>query len=125
MVASHHNGGLQLAALYHLIDGQPELGALAISQPADTRRQSLELDSFARQIDPPAQDLVLRKHLQHQVIGDSDVAGVARERNPAKGPASLAEERANIFRHNPRNVISIFHSALIREGPDIVAVVEG
>src|SRR6185312_11382748 len=46
---------------------------ITIAQPADARRQPLELDALARQLDPAAQDAVLGKQLQHQFVRGMDV----------------------------------------------------
>jgi hypothetical protein len=46
--------GFDLSLLHQVVHGQPELRALAVAQPADARRQSLELDALARQVDPAA-----------------------------------------------------------------------
>src|ERR1051326_9060056 len=58
MVTPDHDWRLDFAFLDQIIHGQAELRALAMTQPADARRQSLELDSLARQIDPAVEDAV-------------------------------------------------------------------
>src|SRR5438270_6726676 len=105
MVAPDHDWRLDLAFLDQIIHGQPELRALAIAQPADARRQSLELDALARQIDPAIEDAVLREKLQNKIVGHGNIGGIAGERDPAERPASLTEQRTNICRHKAWKIV--------------------
>ena len=89
------------------------------------RRQSLELDPLARQIDPAAENFVLREHLQHQIVGGVNVGRIARERRPAERPASFAEQRTNVRRHESGKIVGVLHAVLEGEGANVVAVVEG
>src|SRR5262249_4823874 len=125
MIAPNHDRRLQLAFLYQIVHGQAKLRPLAITQPADARRQSLKMYAFARQLDPAAQDAVLREQLEHQIVSDGDVRRVARERYPAERSAALAEQRTDIGGHEARKIVGILHAALEGEGADIVAVIEG
>jgi len=52
MIAADHNRRLQLATTHQPVDGDAEFGALAVAQPANTRRQPLKLDAFLRQRQP-------------------------------------------------------------------------
>jgi len=65
MVATDHDRGFELPFLYQIVHRQPELRPLAIPQPADTRRQPLKLDSLSRQVNPAAQNAIVRKQFQH------------------------------------------------------------
>ena len=125
MVASDNNGCLDRAFFHQVIDGQPKLGALAISEPADACRQALKLDALARQFNPASQAAILREKFEHQIVGDSDIRSLARKRNPPKRPASLAKKRTNIFRNESRKVVSILHATLKRERSNVVSVVKG
>src|SRR6266542_6003844 len=124
VVASHHHRRLELAELHEAIDRQAELGALAVTQPADARGQSLEADALLRQFDPAAQAEILGKHLQHQLVAHGNVARCARQGDPAEGTAPLAEERTNISLHKTGKVVGVLHSLAEGKGADIVAVIE-
>src|SRR5437660_7996328 len=104
MVAPNHNRSLQLATLHRIVQSQSELRPLAITQPTDSRGQSLEPNPCPRQIDPPGQRLVLRKHVQHHLVSLVDIARLSRQRYPPKRPLALAEQRTDIRRHEPRKV---------------------
>src|SRR5260221_6403637 len=121
MVAANHNGRLELAFLDQIVHGQTELCALSIAQPADARRQTLKLDALARQVDPAAENAVLREKLQHQIVGNGDVCRVAGKGHPAERPSPFAEQRTDISRNKAGKIVSVLHTALEREGADIVA----
>src|SRR5208337_4614435 len=95
VVTAHHDRRFDLALLYQVVERQAELRALAITEPADAARQSLELDPLAREIDPATEDFVLGKHLQHQIVGSVNVGGIARKRGPAERSAPFAEQRTD------------------------------
>ena len=77
----------------------PALRPLAVAQPADARRQPLELDLLLRQAHPARQMLVLGEEFQDRCVGGVDVLGIAGERHPAERSLALAEERADVGRH--------------------------
>src|SRR3954468_14813952 len=108
MVAPDHNGCLDLAFLDQIIDGQTELRSLAVSEPADPRRQSLKLDALARQIDPAVENAVLWEQLQHQIVGHGNIGGIAGKRRPTERPASLPTKRTNICRNKPGKIVAFF-----------------
>ena len=125
MIAAHDDRRLQLAVLHHVVHGQAEFGALAVAEPADARGESLELDPLAREVDPAAENAVLREHLQDEIVGGVNVGGIARERRPAERAAAFAEQRTNVGGHEAREIEGVFHAVLEGEGADVVAVVEG
>src|SRR5258708_11114872 len=124
MIAPHHNGSFQLPLLHQIIDRQTELCALAVAQPADSRRQTLKLDPLAREINPATQNLILRKEFEYQVVGDVNVRRLTRERHPAKRPPAFAEQPTNVSRHKSPEIVCILHPSLKRKGADIVTVVK-
>src|SRR5438045_754098 len=63
VIAANDDRSFDCAALHQIVHRQPELSALSMSQPADTRRQALEADPFTRQVDPAAEDSIFGKHL--------------------------------------------------------------
>src|SRR6185437_11845038 len=105
MVAPDHDWRFNLALLHQIVHSQPKLRAFPIAQPADTRWQSLELDALARQVDPAAQDSVLREQLQDQVVSYADIGGITRERYPAERPTPFTEQRTNICGHKAGEII--------------------
>ena len=77
MVASHDYRCLQLAFLDHVVHRQAKLRTLAVSEPANARGQALKFDPLAREINPAAKNAVVRKKLQHQVVGGVNIRGLA------------------------------------------------
>ena len=51
--------------------------AVAVAEPADPRRQSLERHALARHADPATQCRIIRKHLERRVIGHANVVGIS------------------------------------------------
>src|SRR5437588_2545185 len=77
VIAANYDRSLDPSFFHQIVHGQTESGALAITQPADSCRQSLELDPPACQIDPALQDAILRKQFQHQIVSPMNVRRVA------------------------------------------------
>src|SRR5208282_5340412 len=125
MIASHHDGSLDRAFFHKIVNRQSKPRTLAVPEPADASWQSLKLDALASQLNPAAQAAILRKKLEHEIVGDGDVRSLARKRRPPERPAPFAKQRPNIRRNESRKVISILNAALKRKGPNVVAVVEG
>ena len=61
MVAANHNWGFHLAICHHFVEAKPGLGALAQTQPANARGQTLESHALLRHVNPARQRFVLRK----------------------------------------------------------------
>src|SRR5208282_2920388 len=93
VIASNNDGSLGRTLLHQIINRQPEARALAISQPADTRRQSLKLDALASQFNPAAQAAILGKKFEHKIVSDGNVRSLARKRRPPERPAPFAKQR--------------------------------
>src|SRR4051794_20784619 len=70
------------------------------------------------------QAAILGKETQQGFVGDANILGIARERDPAKGPAPLAELRPDVSRHEARKIEGFLHARLHRLGADVVAVIE-
>src|SRR3984957_12002034 len=104
MVAADHDGRGKLAALDHLVEGQSQAMTLSQTDPADARRQSLEMNLRTRHIEPVMQMRVVRDQLFDFCVGLVDVLGVPGERNPAERPDSAAEQRPDVFRKETRGV---------------------
>src|SRR5580693_8840439 len=124
MIAAYYDWCFDLALLHQIVHGKAKLRALSVPKPADACRQSLELDAPASEVNPAAQDAIVREEFENKIICDVNVGGFARERDPAERTASCAEQRTNIGRNESREIVGVLHTALEREGADVVSVVE-
>ena len=97
---------------------------LAVAQPADPRRKSLEGNAFAGQPDPACEGFVLREQFQHRAVGGGDVLGVTRQRSPAERAVALAEQRTDVCGHEAREVERALAATEFRLAAQGVAVVE-
>ena len=104
MIAADHDRRLQFAARDHLVEREAEPVALAEADPADARRQALEVDALARHVEPVVQMRVVGQQFLHLGVGLVDVFRIARQRGPAERPDAAAEQRADIGRHEAREV---------------------
>src|SRR5262249_10021175 len=123
MIASDHDRSFQFTLCYQLVQRESELVAFSVSQPTDTRWQPLKFHALLCQRDPAAQMLILRKQIEYQLIGAGNVRGLAGKRRPAKRPFAFAEQWPDIRRHKSGKVVGVLQSLLIREVPNVVAVV--
>ena len=107
-----------------IVERDAEPRALALPEPADARRQSLKLDPLLRERDPATQMLVVRKQLEHQLVGARDVLRIAGERDPAERSLPLAEERPDVLGDESGNVERVAQAGVERDRANVVAVVE-
>src|SRR5229473_2850413 len=98
--------------------------ALSQTDPADARRQSLEMNLRARHIEPVMQMRIVRDQLFDLRVGLVDVFGIAGERNPAERTDTAAEQRADVLRHETREIKSVGDTRIERDLTNVVAVVE-
>src|SRR5580693_6583618 len=124
MIPANHDRSLQFTPRNQVVQPQTKFVALAIPQPANPRWQSLKLHALLSQFNPSRQMLVLGEHFEYQPIGTRDVRRLSRKRRPPKRSFAFAEQRANVRRHKPREVISVLHALLKRECPNVVSIVE-
>jgi hypothetical protein len=68
VVAADHDRGRNLAPAYQVVEDQPGLGAIALTQPADAGRQSLEGDPLGRDRQPALQQLIVGECLDQRVV---------------------------------------------------------
>ena len=61
MIAPDDNRRFDFTALHQFVHGYAELGAFAVSEPADPRRQPLKLNSFTGELHPASERLIFRK----------------------------------------------------------------
>ncbi len=97
---------------------------LTQAHPANARRQSLEMDSRARHIEPLMQVRIVGNQLLDLGVGFVDVFGIAREGYPAKWTDAAAKQRPNVFGNETRNVEGLRDAGIESHLPDVVAVVE-
>src|SRR6185369_17449856 len=74
MIAPDRNWRFEIATLDEIVDRLAHLGTLAVTEPADTRRQSLEVNAIARQTQPAIQRAIVRKHLEGEIVGLANVS---------------------------------------------------
>src|SRR5258708_6707511 len=98
MITANDNRRGKRARLYQMVDALAELGALAISEPADPCRQTLEMDLLARETNPSVQNFVFGKQLENQIVRDIDVTWIPRECNPAEWSPAFGEHRTDVRR---------------------------
>src|SRR2546426_3301346 len=104
MTAPDPNGSRGLGFAHQLVEGQRRFVAFAVAQPADTRRQPLEMYFLAGQRDPTFQRRILREEFENSLVGAIDIFGIPCERYPAKGAFATAKEWANIGRDESRKI---------------------
>src|ERR1700754_2082399 len=108
MIATDCDRSSQVSTLYEVINRLTHLRSLAITKPANSRRQPLEVHSISGESQPTIKRSVLRKHFQRQIVSLANVIFDSGKRHPAKRPFSFAEQRTNILRKKARNFESIF-----------------
>src|SRR5436189_1171355 len=96
MIATDNNRCLQLAARHHLVECEAKPVTIAKADPADPRRQSLELDPCSRHVEPIVEMLVVRHQLLHLGVGAVDILRISRERRPAEWTDAPAEQRTDV-----------------------------
>ena len=124
MIASNHNRPLQFLPLDKIIYGRSKFGPFGIAQPANSRRQALELNPLFREFQPARQGVILWKQLQGELIGPGNVFGITAQRHPAKRAAAFTKQRANVFRNKSWNIERVGHTSFFCLRPNIVSVVE-
>ncbi len=76
MVTTDHDRCRQLAAAYHFVERQAQLGAQAQTNPADTCRQTLEADALAGHVQPAVQMGVVGDQFLDLRVGLVDIFGI-------------------------------------------------
>src|SRR3954452_5449932 len=123
MIAPDRDRRFQIAALHEIVDRLAHLGAFAITEPADARRQSLKLHSIARETQPAIQRPIFGKHLQREIVSLANVLRIARQRHPAKRSFPFTEERANVLGYEARYLKRILTARIERLLTNVIAVV--
>src|SRR5262249_58498329 len=96
---------------------------VAVAEPADARRQALEVHPLLGEAEPAHEVLVVLERLHERSIRRVDVLGITGERDPAERPLSLAEEGTDEG-GNEAGIREVVHARVLRLEPDVVAAVE-
>ena len=123
MVATDDDGRFQLSALDHLVERDAGTMALAQANPANARGQALEGDAIGGHIEPAMQVFVSGEQLLHSGISLANVFGVATQRDPSERALALAEKRANVRRHEAREVERVLYTVVECDLADVIAIV--
>src|SRR5688572_33061894 len=99
MITTDDNGRADLARGDQVVERQACLVPLTVAEPADAGRQALEADLVASTPQPLLQPVVATEQFHHRLVGDLDIARVARQRHPAERALALAEQRSDVGRH--------------------------
>ena len=124
VIAADDDGRGQFAARDHLVEGEPQAMTLAEAHPADARRQALKMNARSRHVEPVMQMRIIRNQFLDLRVGLVDILGIAGQRGPAERTDAAAEQRADVLRHEARNIECMRHAGIARHLADVVAVVE-
>src|SRR5512132_1208719 len=102
MIPPDHHRRLDLARADELVDREPRTGAVAVAEPADPRRQSLERDPPRRELQPALQQGVVGEEVAKYRVDRRDVRRLSRQRRPPKRADAATEERPDIGRDEAR-----------------------
>ena len=103
----------------------PGPGPLAVAEPADACRQSLDRHLLRGKAQPALEALVVGEELGEGRVDACDVRWVARQRRHPERPAALAEERADERGDEAGDLERVLDAGIPGVGADVVAVVEG
>src|SRR5207237_943180 len=100
------------------------LGALAVTEPADARRQALKLHALARKTKPTMQGRIIGEEFEREVVCAAYVVRIARQCDKTKRPLASAKKRANVFGHEAGNLEGVVATGIKRLLAYVVAVIE-
>src|SRR5260370_16643572 len=98
MVSADDDRRLDGAISDELVEAQAGARAFAVAEPADARRQTLELHFLARRGDPAHQRGVIGELLHHAAVGAGNVLAVAPEPHPSERALAFAEQGPDVCR---------------------------
>ena len=102
VVASDHDRRRDGARANELVDREACLGAVAVAEPADPRRQPLEGDALGSELQPAQEQRIVGEQAPQLVVDHRDVGRVTREGGPPEGADAATEERPDIGRDEAR-----------------------
>src|SRR5438309_4470653 len=124
MITSDDDRRFDRTGLHQMIDPFAKHRALAVSEPTDPSRQSLETHLLACQTNPAAENLVFGKKLQNKIIRELNVTRISRQRRPPERTAPFCKHWTDIGGNEAWEVVGVFHTTFKRDGSDIVSVIE-
>src|SRR6476469_3264182 len=104
MITADHDRCADLAGCDQVIESQAGLVPLAITKPADSRRQPLEADLVASTTHPFVQPIIVWEETHHSLVGGFDVGWIAGQRHPAERALALTKQRPDVGRHETREL---------------------
>src|SRR5690242_6089290 len=104
MIAPDRDRRFEIAALDEIVDRFAHLGAFAVTEPADARGQTLEMDAIAGKPQPAIERAIVGKHLEREIVSLANVLRIAGKRDPAERPFAFTKQRPNVFGHEAGNV---------------------
>src|SRR5215469_15522765 len=125
MIATDYNRRFDFAALHQFVYSDAKLSAFAVAEPANTRRQSLKMNSLFRELHPARQNRVFRKEFERQNVGARDVLRISTQSNPAERTFPLAKKRADVLRNEPGDIVSVLDTGFFCLRTDVIAIIEG
>src|SRR5437764_6597043 len=99
MVAADDYRRADGAAPDEFVESEAGAVTLAIAEPADACRKTLERDLLVDLVEPAVERVVVRELLAHRLVGRFDVGRLAGKRHPPKWALALTEQRADVGRH--------------------------
>jgi len=124
MIAPNHNGRLQFTIADHFIKGEAQLVSLSETDPADTRRQTLEVNALTGRIQPLVEMWVIRNQLLHLGVSLVDILRVTRERCPTERPDTATEQWAHVSGNETREIERVLDTLIQSYLAYVVAVVK-
>src|ERR1051326_158738 len=124
MITANDNRCRDFTGLYQMVDTLSKLSALAVTEPADSCRQTLETNFVTRKTNPAVEDLVLREQLEYHPVGDFDITRISGERDPPEWTSAFGEHGADVGGNKAWEVIGILHPPFICHRPDVVPVIK-
>ena len=124
MIAPDHDRSFNLAAFDELVHGDTELGAFAVTEPANPRGQSLKMDPLFREFHPAHERFVFGKQFECELVCARDVLRLSAQCHPTKRAAPFAKKGANVFRNETGNVERVFDTSLLRLRANVIPVIK-
>src|SRR5262249_53194140 len=124
MIASDHDRRTDFAFLHKMVDAFTEFGAFAITEPANSRRQSLECNAIGCETNPARKTFVFWKRFQDGAIGAMNIFWIAGQCDPAKWSLPFTEQRADVGNYETWKIKCIRHAVLVRLSAKVVPVIK-
>ncbi len=124
MVPGYHDRGAYRSFGDHLVDELSEVRPLAVSEPANARRQPFPGKMFLSQSNPVDELLVVGKLAHDKPVGFHYVLGVTAHGDPSEWSATLAEQRSYVKGNETLEVECVTYPGLEGLTADVITVLE-